>query len=68
MTEGPYDHGAPEWTPDGTQLIFSANRREDRDAQPRNSELYKVPVTGGEPRALTDRYGPDNSPAVSRDG
>ncbi len=68
ITDGPYDHGAPIWTPDGTQLIFSANRREDRDDQPRNSELYAVPAAGGATRQLTDRYGPDNSPAISRDG
>jgi acylaminoacyl-peptidase len=68
ITDGPYDHGAPVWTPDGMKLIFSANRREDRDDQPRNSELYAVPAAGGDTRQLTDRYGPDNSPAVSRDG
>jgi len=68
ITDGPYDHGTPVWTPDSALLIFSANRREDRDDQPRNSELYRVPAAGGEILALTDRYGPDNSPAVSRDG
>jgi len=68
ITDGPYDHAAPVWTPDSKQLIFSANRREDRDSQPRNSELYAVPATGGDPHPLTDRYGPDDSPAVSRDG
>ena len=34
----------------------------------RNSELYIAPVAGGEIRALTDRSGPDHSPAVSPDG
>ena len=68
ITSGPYDHGAPVWTPDGTRLIFSANRHEDRDSQPRNSELYVVAASGGDLRALTDRYGPDNGPAVSHDG
>ncbi len=68
ITDGPYDHGTPVWTPDSKQLVFSANRREDRDDQPRNSELYVVSVGGGEPRQLTDRYGPDGSPAVSRNG
>jgi dipeptidyl aminopeptidase/acylaminoacyl peptidase len=68
VTDGPYDHGTPVWTPDGTQLIFSANRREDSDNQPRNSELYAVPASGGDVRQLTDRYGPDSSPAISSDG
>jgi len=68
ITDGPYDHGAPIWTPDSARLIFSANRRENRDDQPRNSELYVVPAAGGDTHPLTDRYGPDSSPAVSPDG
>src|SRR3984893_15316875 len=29
LTRGPYDHGAPVWTPDGKALLFPANRRPD---------------------------------------
>ena len=69
LTSGRFNHGArPEWTPDGKALIFSANRHEDWEYEPNNSEVYELGVAGGEIRALTDRLGPDFSPAVSPDG
>jgi dipeptidyl aminopeptidase/acylaminoacyl peptidase len=69
ITSGPYHHGgAPVWTPDGRSLLFSANRDEDWDREPRESEIYEVSLETGEVTQLTDRYGPDHSPAVSPDG
>lgn len=69
LTSGRFNHGArPEWTPDGKALIFSANRHEDWEYEPNNSEIYEIGVADGEIRALTDRLGPDFSPAVSPDG
>ncbi len=68
VTTGDFQHGSPAaWTPDGEQLVFSSNRS-GNDLDYRNSELYIVPAAGGEIRALTDRAGPDRSPAVSPDG
>jgi len=68
LTDGPFDHGSPEWTPDGQYLILSANRHEDHEYDPANSEVYEVRVSDGRIRALTDRQGPDGSPTVSPDG
>jgi acylaminoacyl-peptidase len=69
LTSGPFDHGgSPRWTPDGQHLIFSANRHDDADYEPRNSEIYEVSVADGSIHALTDRLGPDGNPAVSPDG
>ena len=69
VTSGAYDHGGtPSWTPDSDYLLFSANRNDDRDFQPRNSEVFEVSVATGEIRQLTDRFGPDGSPSVSPDG
>lgn len=69
VTSGAYDHGGtPSWTPDSEYLLFSANRNDDRDFQPRNSEVFEVSVATGEIRQLTDRFGPDGSPQVSPDG
>ena len=62
ITSGPHDHGSPVWTPDNAHLIFSSNRYEDRESQPRNSEIFSVPVDGGEVRKLTQRYGPTEAP------
>jgi acylaminoacyl-peptidase len=69
VTSGPWDHGGtPVWSPDGEHLIFSANRHEDAEHDPLNSEIYEVALTDGSVRALTDRQGPDGSPALSPDG
>ncbi|MEM7584248.1 MAG: S9 family peptidase [Acidobacteriota bacterium] len=72
VTHGDFHHrNAPAWTPDGTALIFSANRNSDWEYEFINSEIYEVAINGAQPvaiRSLTDRNGPDRSPAVSPDG
>ncbi|WP_103027761.1 S9 family peptidase [Salinibacter altiplanensis] len=69
VTSGDYHHSSrPVWTPDGEALIYSANRHDNWKRERRNSELYTVPVEGGESTPLTDRFGPDHTPRVSPDG
>ena len=69
LTSGAYDHAGPlVWTPDGEQLLCSANRREDKEQEPTDSEVYAIEVATGELTALTKRFGPDGSPALSPDG
>lgn len=69
ITTGEFDHAnTPSWTPDGRALIVSANREEDRELDPLDSEVYEVRLEDGEITALTDRQGPDNNPQVSPDG
>ena len=69
VTSGDYDHSStPVWTPDGTQLILSANRHANHERERRNSELYAVSVDDGTITPLTDRFGPDVAPRVSPDG
>jgi acylaminoacyl-peptidase len=69
LTEGPFDtDGEPAWLPDGSALVFSSNRREDADLEPRDSELWSVALGDGGLSKLSDRAGPDRSPAVSPDG
>ncbi|HEY7877639.1 MAG TPA: S9 family peptidase [Gemmatimonadaceae bacterium] len=68
VTNGPFDDGAPTWTPDGAALIFSANRHPEGEYTPLNSEVYVVSVADGAVHELTTRSGPDNSPALSPDG
>ena len=69
VTSGPFHHrAAPTWTPDSKALIFSANRGPNWEYEFINSEVYTVSLDGGAVRALTDRNGPDHSPAVSPDG
>ncbi len=69
VTSGDFQHSSPAaWLPDGTHIVFSSNRNPDWVHDYRNSELYLASLPTGEVRALTDRPGPDRSPAVSPDG
>lgn len=69
LTSGNFHHrGTPQWTPDGKQLIFSANRIDDWEYRFRNSEVYSLDLASGTITPLTDRDGPDGSPVVSPDG
>lgn len=69
ITDGPYPNSGPaEWTADGKTLIFAAVRRDGWELESRDTELYRFDLESGELAALTDRYGPDQSPAISPDG
>ena len=68
LTEGDFNHGDPEWTPDGTRILFSGLRTEDAEYAWRESDIYAVNVASGEVRQLTTRKGPDNNPVISPDG
>lgn len=69
ITSGNYHHDGPlSWTPEGEHILFSANRHEDWEFQPQNSDVYRISVADGKITPLTDRYGPDRSPIISPDG
>lgn len=69
LTGGDFDHRGPlAWTPDGERIIFSANRLEDAEHHPVESELWAITVADGELEQLTDRKGPDRGAVVSPDG
>jgi len=75
ISKGKYQHGGtawassePFWTPDGQHLILSANRHDNYQIEPLNSEVYEFRVSDGTVRALTARNGPDNAAALSPDG
>ena len=68
ITSGAFDAGSPVWANDGRSLLFSANRHENHEFDPRNSEIYEVQLSDGAIKALTNRQGPDSDPAVSPNG
>ena len=69
VTHGDFQHtGTPKWSSDGSKLIFSANRHTDWEYDYRNSEVYSLDIADGTITALTERNGPDSSPAISPDG
>ena len=70
ITAGDYNHGSSglSWTPDGTEILFSALRVDDWEYQWRESDVWAVKAADKAMRKLTDRKGPDGSPRVSPDG
>ncbi|NNK18851.1 MAG: S9 family peptidase [Maribacter sp.] len=69
ITSGDYQHGGSlSWSPDGSNIYFSANRNDDWEYDFRNSEIYTVGVQNEEIKALTSRKGPDTNPMVSPNG
>jgi acylaminoacyl-peptidase len=74
VSSGDFQHGGvfssspAVWSPDGEYLIMSLNRRPDWQDEPVDTEVFEYRVSDGAVRALTDRRGPDNSPAISPAG
>jgi dipeptidyl aminopeptidase/acylaminoacyl peptidase len=52
LTDGPTPDGSPAWSPDGTRIAFSANRRRDHDLYARQ-DLFVVEVESGAVTAVT---------------
>ena len=69
ITSGEYDHASSlSWSKDGKNIIFSANRHENGELDPINSEVFKIDVKTSELTQLTDRNGPDGGALVSPNG
>ncbi len=69
VTKGDFNHGGTvAWTKDSKNVILSANRSDNWEYQPAESELYKLNIASGGMTKLTDRRGPDASPQISPDG
>ena len=69
LTTGDFDHSGPlAWSSDGERIFLSSHRVEDWEYDVQESDLYAVDVASGAIEQLTDRKGPDGSPALSPDG
>lgn len=49
FTYGDWSDSHPRWSPDGTQIAFLSNRKNEEQSQ-----IYLIPVDGGEARTLTE--------------
>lgn len=69
ISSGDFNHNGPlTWSPDGSTIVLSANRLDDWEYQPLQSELWSINVNTGDMQQLTDRVGPDAAPLYSPDG
>ncbi|HMC20782.1 MAG TPA: S9 family peptidase [Thermoanaerobaculia bacterium] len=75
LTPGPFDAppfsigGGDEFdvSPDGKELVYARDTAEHPEIST-NSDLFLVPISGGEARRITTRKGADTSPKYSPDG
>src|SRR5436305_3456889 len=63
LTSGAKRDSSPRWSPDGTRLAFASSRGEQK-----TSQLYVLPLEGGEARKLTDLKEDPSELAWSPDG
>jgi dipeptidyl aminopeptidase/acylaminoacyl peptidase len=69
VTSGDFNHSGPlSWTPDGSGILFSANRDEGWELESGESDIYRVSVGDRTLIQLTDRDGGEMSPTMSPDG
>jgi|CXWL01.1.fsa_nt_gi dipeptidyl aminopeptidase/acylaminoacyl peptidase len=67
ITQGPWDDGEPQWSPDGTTIAFASNRHDDPDATD-DSDIYLVRPDGSALRQLPTGPGADQTPRWSHRG
>ena len=66
----PFSLGGPEpyvVSPDGSEVAFTMNGDPDQ-ATSTNSDIYAVPIGGGEAKKITAGFGADDGPLYSPDG
>ncbi len=69
LTKGDFNHGGSlSFSPDGQEILFSANRNADWELQSREADLFSVSVASGALTRLTQTPGVETSPQVSPDG
>ncbi|MCP4416192.1 MAG: S9 family peptidase [Chloroflexi bacterium] len=69
LTEGDkFDELQPQWTPDGRFLIFTSNRDSQSDINWDETELYRIPASGGEMELIAAHSGRKFNHTISPDG
>ena len=70
LTSGLFASSGPAWSPDGTHLVYSASPPggEYHPDYERESDLFVIPATGGEPRRIREPGHQESAPRWSADG
>ncbi len=74
LTEGNFTVSSPQWSPDNQWIAFVLSRSGVQESafidisEDRNTDLYVVAASGGEPRQITTNPAADTNPQWSPDG
>lgn len=74
LTEGEFSVSSPQWSPDGKSIAYSSSKSGAQESiftdisNDRDSDIFVIAATGGEPRKLTTNPAPDANPQWSPDG
>lgn len=69
LTEGDFNHNGPlSFTPDGGEILFSANRNKDWELEVREADIFSVNIASRKLTQLSKQPGVEASPKVSPDG
>jgi dipeptidyl aminopeptidase/acylaminoacyl peptidase len=68
VTAGPFDENAPQWSRDGSRILFVSDRVVESYYYAPDNDVYSVPAAGGALDTVADIDGPIFGPALSPDG
>ena len=68
ITTGDYNYGNVAWSPDGKNLLVSANVQKKWEYAPNDTEVHEIEIATGDLKTLTSRIGPDNVVGYSPNG
>jgi dipeptidyl aminopeptidase/acylaminoacyl peptidase len=68
LTTGEFDERGTEWSPDGSFVYFTSDRRPESYYEPQDSDLYRVSSSGGDMVKVASIEGTIGAPSVSPDG
>ncbi|MCW8866706.1 MAG: S9 family peptidase, partial [Colwellia sp.] len=69
VSTGDFHHsGKINWSADSQKIIIAADRHQDWEYRPLESDIYQINIDDGDTVALTQQSGPDFEPSISPDG
>lgn len=69
ISSGNFHHNGPiNWSKDGKQIIIDADRHENWQLRPRETDIYAINVADGTFTQLTNGHGPESRPLISPNG
>lgn len=69
LTEGDFNHfGKLAWTPNSTEIFFSADRSEDWELRSDEADIYAVALANGRLRQISDSPGAERNPVIAPNG